>query len=357
MAGILNPVRMYGLCVGSTDRTLLSSNRGGDAAASVAAALREFDRHKNPEDTVVLQFDYDEEGINSSTSVRESVEAFEQIVKPGDLFVFYVATHGTGGSNGVEIIGLNESGVGSQIYDWELTSWFDSDAWNEVNKLFILNTCHAGGFGYGNDGGAGTQDNLAGLPRSAILAACDEDGDTGSNWLTGFPSFTETVLDALQITDGYATADSNQNGLDFDELQAFVQAEVASKGSYDGYVMLHPASDDIPLETFSPTFYSWFSEDFELRAAGNFPLLGDVNLDGEVNGLDVDPFVDKLLNGPNQAEADMNVDGEVNGLDVDPFVAAVVGGGAQPIPEPSTLLLATLALLGLLTHAHRRCAA
>ena len=73
-------------------------------------------------------------------------------------------------------------------------------------------------------------------------------------------------------------------------------------------------------------------------------LLGDVNLDGEVNGLDVDPFVEVLLNGPPQAEADMNEDGEVNGLDVDPFVAAVVGGGTQPVPEPSTLLLVLIAL-------------
>ena len=72
--------------------------------------------------------------------------------------------------------------------------------------------------------------------------------------------------------------------------------------------------------------------------------LGDVNLDGDVNGLDVDPFVDRLLNGPDQAEADMNEDGEVNGLDVDPFVAAIVGGGAAAVPEPSTLLLALVAL-------------
>jgi hypothetical protein len=32
-----------------------------------------------------------------------------------------------------------------------------------------------------------------------------------------------------------------------------------------------------------------------------------------------------------------------NGLDVDPFVAAVVGG-AQSVPEPSTLLLGLVAL-------------
>jgi hypothetical protein len=76
-------------------------------------------------------------------------------------------------------------------------------------------------------------------------------------------------------------------------------------------------------------------------------LLGDVNMDEVVNGLDVDPFVDVLLNGPFQLEADMNKDGEVNGLDVDPFVAAVVGGGVAAVPEPSTLVLALgLALLG-----------
>jgi 3-oxoadipate enol-lactonase len=72
-------------------------------------------------------------------------------------------------------------------------------------------------------------------------------------------------------------------------------------------------------------------------------VLGDVNLDGEVNGLDVDPFIGVLLNGPYQPEADMNLDAAVNGLDVDPFVAAVVGG-TQQIPEPSTLLLCIIAL-------------
>jgi hypothetical protein len=70
---------------------------------------------------------------------------------------------------------------------------------------------------------------------------------------------------------------------------------------------------------------------------------GDVNRDNWVDGLDVDPFVDVLLNGLFQAEADMNEDDVVNGLDVEPFVAAVVGG-AQSVPEPSTLLLALLAL-------------
>jgi hypothetical protein len=74
------------------------------------------------------------------------------------------------------------------------------------------------------------------------------------------------------------------------------------------------------------------------------PLLGDLNLDSEVNGLDVDPFVEVLLSGPYQLEADMNEDQVVNGLDVDPFVVAVVGGDAAQIPEPPTLLLTLVAL-------------
>jgi hypothetical protein len=58
------------------------------------------------------------------------------------------------------------------------------------------------------------------------------------------------------------------------------------------------------------------------------------------NGLDVEAFAEVLLSGPYQPEADMNEDEVVNGLDVDPFVATVVGG-AQSIPEPSTLLFAS----------------
>jgi hypothetical protein len=76
---------------------------------------------------------------------------------------------------------------------------------------------------------------------------------------------------------------------------------------------------------------------------------GDVNRDGDVNGLDVDPFVDRLLAGTYQHEADINGDGQVNGLDVDPFVAAVLGGGGadtatgMAVPEPSASALAAAA--------------
>ena len=70
-----------------------------------------------------------------------------------------------------------------------------------------------------------------------------------------------------------------------------------------------------------------------------------MNLDWGVNGLDVDLFVDRLLNGSFQVEADMNGDGVVNGLDAAPFVRAVVTNGSEAVPEPSTLLMMVVGLL------------
>ena len=49
-------------------------------------------------------------------------------------------------------------------------------------------------------------------------------------------------------------------------------------------------------------------------------LLGDVNLDGMVNFLDISPFIIRLSNQEVQAEADVNQDGAVSFLDISPFI-------------------------------------
>ena len=54
-------------------------------------------------------------------------------------------------------------------------------------------------------------------------------------------------------------------------------------------------------------------------------LIGDVNLDGVIDLLDVAPFIELLETGGYQIEADINQDGVVNLLDVAPFVDLLTG--------------------------------
>ena len=66
---------------------------------------------------------------------------------------------------------------------------------------------------------------------------------------------------------------------------------------------------------------SWISA---LPTPGAFEsafLLGDANQDGEVNFLDISPFVSLLSAGGFLDDADVNRDGEVNFLDISPFVS------------------------------------
>ena len=54
-------------------------------------------------------------------------------------------------------------------------------------------------------------------------------------------------------------------------------------------------------------------------------LRGDVNRDGTVDLLDVQPFVESLTSGELQLEADINLDGVVDLLDVAPFIQLLTG--------------------------------
>ncbi len=65
---------------------------------------------------------------------------------------------------------------------------------------------------------------------------------------------------------------------------------------------------------------------FRFTVESGSVLKGDVNLDGVVDLLDVNPFVDLLTSSMFQAEADTNCDGAVNLLDVGPFVDFLTGG-------------------------------
>ena len=55
-------------------------------------------------------------------------------------------------------------------------------------------------------------------------------------------------------------------------------------------------------------------------------LKGDVNSDGVVDFFDIQPFIDVLSAGGNQAEADADCDGDVDFFDIQPFIDILAGG-------------------------------
>jgi hypothetical protein len=167
--------------------------------------------------------------------------------------------------------------------------------------------------------------------------------------LSGIDFATITDLGPLYVMDDLTdlwlanTLNVDATGLDdlLDNLRTIQWASI------EGILHLTQADFDA-LNTGSGLLGAWDAEpghhveyiDIHIPA-------GDMNEDGDVNGLDVDLFVEAVLYEPFNPRGDMNGDGVVIGLDVDPFVAAVLGSGGstlQAIPEPSTLLLVVVAL-------------
>ena len=91
-------------------------------------------------------------------------------------------------------------------------------------------------------------------------------------------------------------------------------------------------------------------------------LLGDLDGDGDVDGVDIDPFV-QILSGnlPYDPAGDFDGDGDVDGVDIDPFVGALSGSGMATsaltslavVPEPTTLVLFGLGGLAALGRRRR----
>ena len=101
------------------------------------------------------------------------------------------------------------------------------------------------------------------------------------------------------------------------------------------FVDLPPGTFYLAFAAFASNFAGGFEVVSNSELAGEVSLnlrtdsavvLGDVNCDGVVNLLDVEPFVDVLSNGIFDAKADINQDGVVNLLDIEPFISILSGG-------------------------------
>lgn len=274
--------QLYGVYIGSDQWDwIIPKLRGQADADAIEAKFHAFSMWNG---STSRYFDYKERGDNSRSVVFFALASYEDKVAAGDTFVFFYAGHGGGGLGQNEWLAINRDQAGDSddqermITDDELASWFLSedmigarkrkDIWAEVNKLFILDACNSGGFGTSDDGvwvGGGVvwEDDLMGLSHAAILAACAEDKDAYSRW-DGRGEFTLAVEKALTLVSGYARADSDKNGLTFDELDAYLAAYVADNSEgFDGYIRLDPAGDDLQAVPGTLSLYSWVSADYD----------------------------------------------------------------------------------------------
>ena len=97
--------------------------------------------------------------------------------------------------------------------------------------------------------------------------------------------------------------------------------DAAGSYGFKGLSVFNFVVDDGPFSPLGILFESMSISAFEVC---DFEI-GDVNEDGNVNLLDVVPFVDLLSNGNFVCQADINMDGRVDLLDVVPFVQLLAG--------------------------------
>ena len=82
---------------------------------------------------------------------------------------------------------------------------------------------------------------------------------------------------------------------------------------------------NLPAGTYHLRVSSDTSRDFGLAWRSNLALIGDINLDGSIDFLDISPFIELLAASDFLFEADINGDGMVDFFDISPFIALLAG--------------------------------
>lgn len=172
----------------------------------------------------------------------------------------------------------------------------------------------------GNTNDAFLGENYLGTTDADLL----QDGDDFFVTVEPSNAFGITIATADALMDGDISL--TFNGITVD-LVGMDLVETLADGSF--VYFLGVTNDSVTDTTATITTLGdgvfLYNVDALIRTADSAVLLGDVNLDGVVNLLDVGPFVDLISTGVFQAEADINQDDTVNLLDVGPFVDIIAG--------------------------------
>lgn len=259
----VHPKNTYGIFIGSNDATLGFTTLNGTADAT--KVYEKFNTLSPFTDRDVLLYDLNDASATPDADVFALLDTYTSLVKPGDDFVFFYSGHGSGSKTDLSIpesAYITERTGSGQISDWELAAWFldpeRADKWAAVNKLFIMDSCHSGGFWDGTAEGAS---NLSGLDHVALLAASGELELALANPLQDWEGFFSSALeDALTKVSGFAKADVDKNGLTVDELKAYLETYAIGPGA-EGYIKGDWSYD---LQPVGWSIYSAQSSDFSM---------------------------------------------------------------------------------------------
>lgn len=185
-----------------------------------------------------------------------------------------------------------------------------------------INVSDGGSVGSGFEAGSGVEININAGTVGDVFSALSgsEVNISGGSLGVCFKSFpgssvnlfgSDFVLDGVPLDDGLAV----------DDALTIVDRAVTLSGQLtDGSAFsfdLNPANDT-EIDYFDPSATLTVT----LTPA---TILGDCNFDGDVNFLDITPFIVALTSDTYQAEADCNLDGEVNTLDIASLIAILSG--------------------------------
>ncbi len=141
---------------------------------------------------------------------------------------------------------------------------------------------------------------------------------------------TINVVGDLRLTDNWELAilaipDSDRSITPSDQFILFTYSgQLNASVDADGQLTRVIIDDSLLEDSFDASAVAVFDDgagNVFLTGLASNSLLGDVNLDGVVNFLDIFPLISVLANEEFQFEADANQDGVVNFLDISPFIS------------------------------------
>ena len=200
------------------------------------------------------------------------------------------------------------------------------------------------GDAWGAFGAAGFNDFFGGNPHASLFA--DNIGNFGGVFQVGIPADPDAVSYTFTLEDvrleenidcnarfGLEYFQADDSTLIFEDL---VQIDLSTTGdglrfsmtsdAVAGAAFVRPIIRFDEVVSTADSQENCFVFNTSLCANSKAVVLGDVNMDGVVDLLDVAPFVDLISTGGFSPQADINMDGQVTLLDVDPFVNILTGG-------------------------------